>query len=103
MGELIGTTIPLEQDAAVNAGPTTTIGRIAWAWASMFSLAVVGLVIALMSGPLLTPFEEFVTETPYIVKWWRRRRARLRGRRGSQRNSVGPIQTIKVNPHTSHV
>eukprot|EP00037_Helgoeca_nana_P016258 m.153101 g.153101 ORF g.153101 m.153101 type:complete len:200 (+) comp23431_c0_seq3:598-1197(+) len=94
LGELIGSTIPMEQESIVTDGPTSNIGRLMWAWASIFSIGVLGFVVGLMSGPLLTPFESLVEDPPFIVLWYRRVRARRRARTHTTR--VAPITAVEA-------
>jgi hypothetical protein len=94
LGELIGSTIPMEQESIVTDGPTSNIGRLMWAWASIFSIGVLGFVVGLMSGPLLTPFESLVEDPPFIVLWYRRVRARRRARTHATR--VAPITAVEA-------
>lgn len=92
---MIGTTIPLSQNADVSVGPTSRVGKIAWAWASVFSIGVLGIVIAIMSGPLLEPFEELVEKPPYIVVLYRRWKYRKRAKLSAAR--VTPVDMTETH------
>mmetsp|Transcript_29462 Transcript_29462/g.88225 ORF Transcript_29462/g.88225 Transcript_29462/m.88225 type:complete len:123 (+) Transcript_29462:674-1042(+) len=89
LGELLGSTIPMDQDPqGPSLGPTSRLGKLAWAWASVFSLSIVGFTIAIMSGPLLAPFEELLEDPPWVLRKYRQWQARRTA-------TVSPLPTTR--------